>query len=499
MMRAPCVVLILVAAAAAQSGPCSWSVVSSAPFGLNDNVDRLRVLDDGSGAALYALGAFLSISAPVVKWDGTTWTPMPVGTAGGGATDITVFDDGSGPALYISTIAAPGASSVLRWNGSAWVDPPGGGPSGSNMRALAVIDYGNGPRLMAAGIFDGGIHEYDGISWVVRDTVSVPSGCTPSIEALHTWDYGTGPGLYVAGTFDTVGGNIPTNSIARWSPNGWETFASGIPPDMPCGGSTLRTLEIYDSGLGPQLYAGGFFNTVGTSLSSYGITTGWSQVGNGFSPAVGCGVVLVQDMEVFDDGGGPALYAAGRFTAGPGTAFVSKWDGTSWTGLGAGVGSPTCLGTAKSLAVFDDGNGPALYVASNPLTGIAGTTQVFARYGCSPGPAVQLSQPGPGSPVWISNSNLTPGKLYRNVFSDSCSGPVGSGGFFGLCYGDGSLLLMQATIPPGTPPFNWFATASTAQFGPFVMPPSAALDAICAEISGGTVVDVGTVTRIIVQ
>jgi hypothetical protein len=350
---------------------------------------------------------------------------------------------------------------------------------------------------MAGGVFDGGLHEYDGASWTVRDTISVPAACTAVIEDLRAWDYGTGPGLYVAGTFDTAG-TTATDSVARWSPNGWETFANGVPPDLACGGTTVSVLEVYDSGLGPQLYAGGVFSTVGTSLSYYGITTGWTQVGAGFSPAGGCGTVEVNDLEVFDDGTGPALYAAGRFSAGTGAELVARWDGTSWSALGAGLSSSTCLGGARSLAVFDDGSGLALYVAGTPMTVAGGSTTVLARYACGSSPSIMLSQPGPGSPVWITNSNLVPGKIYRNVFSDACAAPVGSGGFYGLCYGDGSLLLMQSALSVGTVPFYWFATDSTAQFGPYVMPPSAALDALCAEVSGGTVVDVGPVTRIIV-
>ena len=67
----------------------------------------------------------------------------------------------------------------------------------------------------------------------------------------------------------------------------------------------------------------------------------------------------VDALTVFDDGGGAALYAAGRFRGAGGTRvnYVAKWDGTSWKSLGGGLDN-----WAYCLAVFDDGGGDALFV-----------------------------------------------------------------------------------------------------------------------------------------
>src|SRR5690606_35608104 len=65
----------------------------------------------------------------------------------------------------------------------------------------------------------------------------------------------------------------------------------------------------------------------------------------------------VWDLEWFDDGSGPALYAAGTFTV-PGDADAvgfARWDGESWSSVGGGID-----GHALALAVYDDGSGPAL-------------------------------------------------------------------------------------------------------------------------------------------
>src|SRR5688572_15469210 len=66
---------------------------------------------------------------------------------------------------------------------------------------------------------------------------------------------------------------------------------------------------------------------------------------------------------VYDDGAGPALYAGGDFSSAGGVAAsrIAKWNGSSWSALGSGLGG---LGSSvRALAVWDDGSGPALFVA----------------------------------------------------------------------------------------------------------------------------------------
>ena len=74
----------------------------------------------------------------------------------------------------------------------------------------------------------------------------------------------------------------------------------------------------------------------------------WSPVGSG----MGGSAVAVYALTVFDDGGGPALYAGGVFGN-----FIAKWNGVTWSSLGSGGVDQPVL----SLAPFDDGAGPALY------------------------------------------------------------------------------------------------------------------------------------------
>jgi len=79
-------------------------------------------------------------------------------------------------------------------------------------------------------------------------------------------------------------------------------------------------------------------------------------------------------MVVYDDGNGPALYVGGAFdSAGEVAGFgLARWDGTSWSALEGPNGAGT-NGEVYALAVFDDGSGPALY-AGGSFTPMGGLT-----------------------------------------------------------------------------------------------------------------------------
>src|SRR5262245_19520290 len=65
---------------------------------------------------------------------------------------------------------------------------------------------------------------------------------------------------------------------------------------------------------------------------------------------------VVRATAIYDDGTGPALYVAGTFT-GAGGVFanhVANWDGLNWSQLGTGTD-----GVVFALAVHDDGSGMA--------------------------------------------------------------------------------------------------------------------------------------------
>jgi hypothetical protein len=128
---------------------------------------------------------------------------------------------------------------------------------------------------------------------------------------------------------------------------------------------------VFDDGGGPALYSGG--EIVGR----------WD--GSTFS-TVGSGMNEVLALAVHDDGGGPALFAGGSFTtAGGGAASrIARWDGSSWSALGSGMDSAGVHG----LAMYDDGGGPALYAGGSFSSAIDSGDSFLAKWGCDTTPPV---------------------------------------------------------------------------------------------------------------
>ena len=71
----------------------------------------------------------------------------------------------------------------------------------------------------------------------------------------------------------------------------------------------------------------------------------------------------INDLCAFDDGGGPALFAAGQFSTigGVSANAVARWDGSSWQSIGMSSGS-----WGLALASGDIGTGSALYISGGP-------------------------------------------------------------------------------------------------------------------------------------
>src|SRR5690625_4829087 len=69
----------------------------------------------------------------------------------------------------------------------------------------------------------------------------------------------------------------------------------------------------------------------------------------------------VRALAVFDDGNDPALYAGGDFTHADTRRVdhIAKWDGKHWSRVGGGLNGSI---EGSSMLVYDDGSGPALYV-----------------------------------------------------------------------------------------------------------------------------------------
>jgi hypothetical protein len=349
----------------------SWTAPGGGVTGTGTVVVRSMVVyDDGAGAALHVGGQFTAAggvpATSFAKWDGSAWSALGVGM-NGLVTTLTIYDDGTGDAIfaggsYIGLGLGLIVDRLLKWDGQTWY-PVGHGLTAS-VRALEVLDDGNGAALYAGGLFVSGDGEpllriarwNGGTSWTGLGG-GVTGGTTINDLAVFDDGSGGGPALYAVGDFSTIGG-LSIRRIAKWNASGtWSELAGGL-------SSTAHALEVFDDGTGPALYVAGQFTTTFNGLTVNRIAKwdgkAWSALGDGLSQTA-------TDLIVHDDGsgGGTALYVGGGFTTAGGLTVnrVAKWDGTNWSSLGDPVPGVPALVT--SFGVYDDGSGDgeALYVS----------------------------------------------------------------------------------------------------------------------------------------
>ncbi|MBK6942921.1 MAG: hypothetical protein IPH13_22340 [Planctomycetes bacterium] len=133
-------------------------------------------------------------------------------------------------------------------------------------------------------------------------------------------------------------------------------------PGQPGFDLEVFALTEFDAGFGSRLYAGGrFTHSGGVSVRGLAVWNGssWDAVGSGVG---GQAVAGIRAMTVFDDGNGPELYVAGNFSTIDGIAAqnVARFDGTSFHAVGAGL--PTVV---RALTTFDDGSGTRLFAGGD--------------------------------------------------------------------------------------------------------------------------------------
>ncbi|MBM4112495.1 MAG: hypothetical protein FJ253_03840, partial [Phycisphaerae bacterium] len=258
----------------------------------------------------------------------------------------------------------------------AWTAEFGSQPGVDNaVSSLAVFDDGGGggPALHLAGSFlsAGGvavnrIARWNGTAWT-----ALGAGTNGPVECMLVFDDGSGegPALFVGGSFTSAGG-VPTANIARWNGTSWSALGAGV-------NGIVHALAIFDDGLGggPALVVGGAFTSAGGGAASRVAKwdgTSWTALGAGCDGTV-------RALAVLDDGAGAALFVGGAFAnaGGAPASRIATWDGASWSSLGDGVN-----GLVRALAVFDDGegDGPSLFVGGEFTSAGALAASRIARW-----------------------------------------------------------------------------------------------------------------------
>jgi len=376
--------LLLVVHAAAQPCAIAWNPLGSGIGLQNSFVSAMASFNSGSGPALYAFGSFTSAggmpASGFASWDGSRWT-APIGGGGGGAespANLMVFDAGSGPSLFLAA-----GGTVQRFTGTSFASI--GAAPRPIATTLAVFNDGTGPALYAGGPVSApynGIGRWNGTTWsTVGGGVSGSGSVAVTVLGVYD-DDGPGPqppALYAGGTFSTAGG-VPASGIAKWNGSAWAALGAGLggnpvtPPVPP----QPHSMAAYDDGSGPALYVSGYFLTAGGAPAQS--LARW----NGSAWSTNFGATFNEDdataMQVFDDGSGPALFLAGASASNAGVLRygIAKWNGVSWSYPST---NPDLFYQGLALAVYDSGSGSGLYDGGR-FSSIGGiSANRIARYG----------------------------------------------------------------------------------------------------------------------
>lgn len=346
------------AANIASYGPDGWSAVAEGLSGASGtSVLALHVSDFEGSPRLYAGGQFSSSGtttlANVARWNGASWSPVGTGIPGG---NISINSIATHTIDTVRTLVAGGYLTfsaggnydlIYRYNGTAWISL-GQVTSGPirTVRSFGSHVYAGGSFYIIGGVYISTLARWDGAWSPVPHT-----GTLSEVERLRVVNDGTGPALYM----------LPGNEIAGLSGAGPARFDGTTWSFLPTTGlhsTSMRDVAWLDDGSGPMLYGCGsnLFSVPPNSGRVGRLNNGvWELVGNATQPLFNNSASV---LKAHDDGAGHVLFAGGNFTYG-----VRAWDGATWTTPGGGL--PASVGSdVRDLEVFDDGRGPTVWAAS---------------------------------------------------------------------------------------------------------------------------------------
>jgi hypothetical protein len=332
----------------------SWSSLGEEPNnGVNDVVYGIGVI----GTDVYVGGTFTQAGGAAVncvaKWNGSNWSDLGGGT-NGGVYWIAV----SGSDVYLggafSQAGGITANHIAKLNGTTWSGLGDGVNAEVDEIAVSGTDvYAGGQFTEAGGNPANRIAKWNGISWSPLG-IGENNGVNSAVWAIGV----IGTDVYVGGYFTEAGGN-PANNIAKWDGTSWPA-SKGTNGDV-------QAITVS----GKDVYVGGIFSWAGGIPVNCIVKwdgASWTSMGGGVTLSYGS-YAQVNAIAV----SGADVYVGGWFDhAGGGEANgIAKWDGTSWTPLGAGVEHGRVFAIAISGSdvyvggEFDsvDGNGAANCIA----------------------------------------------------------------------------------------------------------------------------------------
>ncbi len=396
----------VLAASAALAQPCTphWDTAKGIPGIAGGYAAALKSWNDGSGQKIYVGGSFSSAGGSAAnqylgRWDPatSTWSSVGGGISGGFTnaflTCFTNFNPGAGERLvacgfFDTAGGVPGTASLAMWNGATW-EAMGTNWTGTTRGSVWAAAPWNGRLYVGGGIVNtpaqiggqpwAGFASWNGQAWTPHIT-TMTAGTTPGVFALQVFNDGSGEALYAAGRFTSIDGIPNTGLVARWNGTSWSTVGGGLFSTSSLFG--LEAMTVFNDGTGAALYVAGYaFNRTGLPVCNVAKWNGttWSAVGG----QIGTG--RITSIAGFDDGSGPKLYIGG--TAMPQINYIARWEQNAWTPVGGGVTGagipPSNFPSVFGMGVINN----KLYVAGNfaevnaaPAAGLAAWTSCPTCY-----------------------------------------------------------------------------------------------------------------------
>jgi hypothetical protein len=244
----------------------------------------------------------------------------------------------------IDGVATP--SGIAKWNGNVWTAVGSGSLPDGDIKTMAWLGsdlYIGGDFTSINGVSANRLVKFDGTNWTV-----LGSGITGNrVSILVSF----GSDLYVGGWFTSAGGVAGTISIAKWNGTTWSSigtspFVSGHDVRQFAINSANELWAVGDvtkswngsswasqTSLGsntPVAYRNNVLYKGGTRLSSWDGSS-WTTVAS-----LTGGAQSILHIRVV----GSDLYVSGAMDSIGGVTVrnIAKWNGTTWSALGSGLG-----------------------------------------------------------------------------------------------------------------------------------------------------------------
>lgn len=325
--------LLLSTSGAWAQGPChTWQ--SFGPHGAdNDDAIVAYAADRTTGDFFVALSclscSWSGFHVPWVVRNGQTVID-PANFFNGSIHGLEWIDDVGGGAVYVwgSKHLDPPSAWIERWNGSDFVPvvaPP--------FVPGALVSYDDGTGLALYAATDVGVYRETGAGWTSIGAIALAPGQV-SVR-LAVFDAPGGDVLVFSGPFTAVAG-VVAHRIAAWNGSVWQPLGSGLSGAAPGFPEGAFQLHAASETSGPALYCGGSFTLAGGSaangLARWDGTT-WTGLGAGLPGTA----AIIHGIESFDDGlgAGPRIFVKGYTSTFPFTPFLRVRAGNAWLELPA--------------------------------------------------------------------------------------------------------------------------------------------------------------------